>query len=173
MRPILRLAPLTLLSLLAVTSLATVGCLGPQAEAARSNDFRAWMEGWKGKPFAEFEKATNWRIASDRTMTGTGIARVVEYGGFRDAGTTDTTMTYHHVTSWEGNRPGITTTTGANQPVGELPANARVRTETLRIPRSRSGCRLFLWVDAQGLISSYRMDGSECFRETLEVSARR
>jgi len=164
------LAPLTLLSLLAM---ASVGCLSPQVDAARNTEFRTWMESWKGKPFAEFEKAVNWRITSDRSQAGTGVTRVVEYGGFRSASSADTTMTYHQVTPWNGNQPGVATTTGANQPLGQRPANATIRTETVRIPSSPSGCRLFLWVDAQGLISSYRMDGTDCFRETLDATARR
>jgi hypothetical protein len=141
-------------------------CTHPGVDASRTADLQADLDGWRGKPFTEFEKTTGWK-GTQRTGPAGATFRVIEFNALGAVGEANT-LTYHQVTPWSNEgQPGPAMTQGPNQPVNLPSGNATVRTETITIPQSRTGCRLFVWVDAKGLISSWRMEGGECFRETL------
>lgn len=157
--------------LLVMAALLTgLACTPPGVEASRANALRAYLDDWKGKPFADFLQATRWQPNYDRTAARAGAFRVVGFIVLDSAAApaTSTTMTYHQVTPWTDNRPGASFTGGANQPLGAPPTNANVRTETVRMPESSPGCTLWVWVDGTGQISSWRLEGNDCTRETLD-----
>jgi hypothetical protein len=160
------LSPLFLMAAL----LIGIACTRPGVEASRRVALRTLIEDWKGKSFADFLKATSWNATYDSGYVDKSSFHIVEFEAFGPAPSvgSENSMTCYHMTEWTDGKPGSTTTGGANQPLGLLPMNATIQTETIRIPESRSGCKLIVWVDAKGLISSWRTEGGDCFMETMD-----
>ncbi len=146
-----------------------LACAKPEAGTDRAADLRAQLEGWKGRPLSDFLSATHWKPT--RVIPGIRASdyRMVEFNA-TGAGPASgpMTATYHHVTPWAQGQPGVTTTTGMNQPLDVPPATATVRTETVRIPSAPAGCKLILWVNGEGLVHSWRLEGSDCSKDTLD-----
>lgn len=144
-----------------------LGCAPIQLEQKKRESFHQQMGTWIGKPLVRFLAETGWEPTR---MEPSGLAqgqRVVEFNALGPRRVPET-MTYHHVTEWNHGQVSGQWSTGANQPLPPLPVNASVRKETVTLPVNRSGCRLWLIVDGEGVIRQYRTEGTECFSETLE-----
>lgn len=159
------------LSLLCLLGLALSGtaCTRLRVESEKRHQLFGEIKSWEGRSVQDFLKSTGWIPSSEYGIGNEGHRVLV----FEVLGTpaSPTTLTYTHTTPWTGpdsKYPGVTTTSGPNQPVAPPPGTGTVRSERITIPQGESGCRLTLWVDAKGIIGSWRLEGSECSAETLD-----
>jgi hypothetical protein len=125
--------------------LANLACLNPSIEIAKRATMLTFIEGWKGKSFKEFLKTTGWNITHDSGYVNNASVRIVEFDAF---GRSKTSTAYYYITQHTDNN---------SEPV-----------ETIKIPGIRSGCKLIVWVNPKGLISSWRTEGGDCFIETMD-----
>lgn len=155
---------------LTVALFTGTACARPGADATKRTTLQTLLADWKGKPFEGFLKATGWKATYDKGIDNRASFQTVEFTAFgpKGAEAPRNTLTYYHVTEWNGKQPGITTTGGANQPLGALYGSPSISAETLELPESQPGCKLTVRVDAQGLINSWHLHGGDCFVETLD-----
>lgn len=165
----MRTQPKLSLMLLFGLLLSGTACTRPGVTTETRPSLAAELQAWQGRSSQAFLKATGWVPSADYGIGSQG-KRVVVFDALGTPGT-DTTLTYTHTTPWTGpdsKYPGVTTTSGPNQPVAPAPGNSSVRTERITLPQNRPGCRLTLWVDAQGNIERWLLEGSERTHQALD-----